>query len=187
MGVFAKDPARVVGATVIDEPGAPPLALVEAKDWLRIAGAGEDATIAALIAAAGAMCESFTGQLLIERGCSTAIAGGGWQRLGATPVRAIESVETMAGAAVASTGYDADIDIAGDGWVRIKGSGPAQVRYRAGLAVAAAGVPDGLRQGLLRMVAHLYATRGGGSSDGGNEAPPAAVTALWRPWRRLRL
>ena len=44
------------------------------------------------------------------------------------------------------------------------------------------GVPEPVRQGVLRLVAHLFASRDG---DGG--APPAAVTALWRPYRRMRL
>jgi hypothetical protein len=35
----------------------------------------------------------------------------------------------------------------------------------------------------VRLTAHLYTHR---SLDGG-AGPPAAVTALWRPWRRLGL
>ena len=38
------------------------------------------------------------------------------------------------------------------------------------------------RPRLLRLVAHLFASR---DEDGGE--PPAAVTALWRPYRRMRL
>jgi hypothetical protein len=44
------------------------------------------------------------------------------------------------------------------------------------------GVPEPIRQGVLRLVAHMFTDRDG---DGGE--PPAAVTALWRPYRRLRL
>ena len=35
--------------------------------------------------------------------------------------------------------------------------------------------------GVVLLTAHLFDHRGGES------APPAAVTALWRPWRRMRL
>jgi hypothetical protein len=35
---------------------------------------------------------------------------------------------------------------------------------------------------VLRLVAHLFTSRDGPGGD-----PPAAVTALWRPYRRLRL
>jgi hypothetical protein len=43
-------------------------------------------------------------------------------------------------------------------------------------------VPEAIRQGVLRLVAHMFASRDG---DGGS--PPAAVTALWRPYRRMVL
>jgi hypothetical protein len=51
----------------------------------------------------------------------------------------------------------------------------------AGLAVSANEVPEPIRQGILRLVAHLFTAR-----DGTGD-PPAAVTALWRPYRRMRL
>jgi hypothetical protein len=43
-------------------------------------------------------------------------------------------------------------------------------------------VPEPLRQGIVRLAAHLYAARGEVEA-----VPPAAVAALWRPWRRVRL
>jgi uncharacterized phiE125 gp8 family phage protein len=52
----------------------------------------------------------------------------------------------------------------------------------AGIAEDENGVPEPIRQGVLKLVAHLFAAR---DSEGGE--PPAAVTALWRPYRRLRL
>jgi uncharacterized phiE125 gp8 family phage protein len=57
------------------------------------------------------------------------------------------------------------------------------VHYRAGLAAGWNGVAEPLRQGVVRMAAHLYAHRD--AADG--RGPPAAVTALWLPYRRLRL
>ena len=44
-------------------------------------------------------------------------------------------------------------------------------------------VPPALNEGILRCAAHLYRAR---ETDDGS-APPAAVAALWRPWRMLRL
>jgi hypothetical protein len=44
------------------------------------------------------------------------------------------------------------------------------------------GVPEPIRQGVLRLIAHLFTSR-----DGTDGEPPAAVTALWRPYRRMRL
>lgn len=42
-------------------------------------------------------------------------------------------------------------------------------------------VPPALNEGILRFAAHLYRERDG------DAAPPAAVAALWRPFRELRL
>lgn len=182
------------GETRAAEPGPAALTLAETKDWLRITTDAEDATIAALVRAASEMCEAFIGQYLIERACRSIVpADGKWQRLGAVPVRAIEAAEAIArdGSAtpIGADHYAREIAADGDGWVRHgnMGAGGGAVRmrvdYRAGLASDANGVPEALRQGLLRLVAHLY-----GSRDGAGEgAPPAAVIALWRPWRRMRL
>jgi uncharacterized phiE125 gp8 family phage protein len=58
------------------------------------------------------------------------------------------------------------------------------VRFTAGLAADWSGLPDGLRQGVLRLAAAQYRER---ETDGPPPGPPAAVAALWRPWRRMRL
>ena len=133
-----------------------------------------------------------------------------WQRLAATPVQSIDSVETVDSNGVATllpaTGYAVDIDSTGDGWVRLNqapatlfyaaavdpsgdgwvGLPPANMRVRvsgtAGMAQDENGVPEPIRQGVLRLVAFLFTSRDG---EAGN--PPAAVTALWRPYRRMRL
>jgi uncharacterized phiE125 gp8 family phage protein len=178
----------------------PEAALAEAKALLRAGDAGEDALIAAMLATAASLCERFTGQVLIARGFQQSFGRGspagvpltrchGWRRLGRSPVRAIGAVERVApdgGAATLPAGeYAIDIDSNGDGWIRADpGPGPIRVSFDAGLAVDWDGVPVPLQQGVLRLAAHLYTYR----TDAGAQAePPAAVAALWRPWRRLRL
>ena len=54
----------------------------------------------------------------------------------------------------------------------------------AGLAADWAGLPDGLRHGVIRLAAHHYRERDAASAAA---SPPAAVAALWRPWRAMRL
>jgi uncharacterized phiE125 gp8 family phage protein len=175
------------------EDGALPASLAELKTYLRIAGDEEDAVLEALLRGAGALCERFIGQWLIVREARETLFGvratGAWQRLTAQPVVAIESVGTVgADGAVTPLPVDAygiDIDGNGEGWVRILRagmSGPFAVTYRAGLASDADGVPDALRQGVVRLAADHYLARGGDSAT-----PPAVVSALWRPWRRMRL
>ena len=84
-----------------------------------------------------------------------------------------------------ASSYAVDIDVEGRGWVRclqptIKGL--LLVEGTAGMAVDSNDVPEPLRQGVMRLVAHLFASR-----DGSGGEPPAAVTALWRPYRRMNL
>jgi uncharacterized phiE125 gp8 family phage protein len=165
-------------------------ALADAKALLRVDASDEDALIETLIGAAMGVCERFTGLALLAADRSDAItAGQGWQRLPATPAAAITSVAALAVGAVATPlaveAYAIDIDAAGDGWVRLSTpvvSSRLLVGYRAGLAADWPSLPEALRQGVLRLVAHLYTHR-----DVMTDAPPAVVAALWRPWRRMRL
>jgi len=180
---------------IVGEPLAlPPDAAGAAKEYLRVVGADEDALIAQLMLSAAELCESFTGQALIARAfVETLTANPSWQRLGRTPVRAISLIEEVPRegepTALPSESYAIDIDANGDGWVRVNGTGDApraRATYEAGLALEWADLPAALRQGCVRLAAHLYSHR---ASEGARSAqePPAAVTALWRPFRRMRL
>ena len=61
------------------------------------------------------------------------------------------------------------------------GAGSVMVEATAGMATDWGSLPAAIRQGAALLAAHLYDTGAGGG------APPAAVTALWRPFRVLRL
>jgi uncharacterized phiE125 gp8 family phage protein len=173
----------------------PPEAAAEAADFLRAGGAEEAALIAAVTAAAAELCERFTGTVLIARGFAEIVRPtGSWQRLERTPVRAITLVEALPpggpAEALGPSGCAVDIDADGDGWVRISEPatvGRVRVSCQAGLAVEWAGIPAALRHGVIRLAAHLYMVRGEAGADERRLAPPAAVAALWRPYRRLRL
>lgn len=176
---------------VIEEPPAPPVALAELKAFLRIAHDGEDDLLGALARSAAEVCEAFTGRSLLARSVSETLpATSAWTRLGATPARSVNGVEALdtygAATALPADGYAIDIDAAGDGWVRVISAGAAKrvrVVYAAGMAAAAEGIPEAIRHGILRLAAHFYTHR-----DWEEGAPPpAAVTALWRPWRRLQV
>lgn len=172
----------------------PPEAAGAAKGFLRVERPDEDALIGALAAAAAELCEGFTGQALLARGfVETMPASRAWQRLTRTPVRAIVSVEALPvdGPAqpLASDAYAIDIDADGDGWVRLTAPSEARrirVGYEAGVAAAWTDLPAALRHGILRLAAHFYTIR---TAEGARPADPlpAAVAALWRPFRRLRL
>lgn len=173
-----------------DEAGTPGASLEELKQYLRISGSAEDGLLDRLLMSATALCEQFVGQwLIIGEARETVRADGSWQRLSARPVVAIlggEAVGPDGGVeALPADAYAIDIDAAGDGWVRARpmdGRRVLAVRYRAGMAENADGLPDPIRHGIVRLAAENFATR-----DGEVATPPAVVGALWRPWRRMRL
>ncbi|MEG3176624.1 hypothetical protein U1872_10320 [Sphingomonas sp. RB3P16] len=161
------------------------LAVAAVKAVLRVAAIDEDALIAAFVESALGLAEQFIGQVLIARSLRETVAvSSAWQRLGAAPVRAISGVETVAGVALAAGGYAIDLDAAGDGWVRVSdaaGATRVAVPFTAGLAVGWAQLPMPLRQGVVLLAAYLFDARDAGGP------PPLAVTALWRPFRRITL
>ena len=176
-------------------PGAGALAVEDAarvraavRGLLRVAGDAEEALLEQLAGEAAATAEAFTGLVLVAREVRATVgASGAWVRLPACPVRAVTAVVGLdaAGAevALAAGGYAVDIDADGDGWVRVHAPGVARVRVTlsAGLAADWDGVPAPVRMAVVRLAAHGFATPPGGA------APPAAVAALLRPWRRLRV
>lgn len=175
-------------AVVTMEAGALVVGLAECKAALRLERDDEDGVLAGHIRTAMALCEAFIGQWLIEREGEQRLACDlAWQQLQASPVQAITDV-FLAGEALAA-GWESDIGADGSGWVRLIGLPPGAtpatlvVRFRAGLGTDWNNVPEPLRAGVVRLVSHLFSHRD--AADGG--PPPAAVAALWRPWRRMQL
>jgi len=169
-----------------------PAALDELKDWLGINTPGEDTSLTALLRAALETCEAFTGTMPIEADCEEVLAvSSEWQSLEARPVLAITGVDGIpaegARFALQADAYALEFRPDGSGWVRVLNPGIAgrvAVRFTAGLASDWASLPDGLRHGVVRLAAHHYRQRDNGEKG---PVPPAAVAALWRPWRGLRL
>ena len=138
--------------------------------YLRI-GEAPDAVLLRASGTALGLAEAFCGQLLVARDCEERMRPrAGWQRLAAMPVRGITG----------GAGLGIDIDAGGVGWVKVDGS-EMVVRYSAGLAAAWEALPEAVMQGVVLLAAHLFERRDG------EAMPPAAVAALWRPYRRMRL
>lgn len=164
-----------------------PVTMDEARAWLRLGAANEDALVERLIGAVTNMCEAFTGQWLLARdGAEVLTVRRQTARLAARPVVAVDMVARIDtdGDDVVLDPADYRVDIA-DGLAAVTVAGATdgtrlRVAYRAGMAEAAADVPAAIRHGMLRMVQHLYEARDDAKVD-----PPAAVAALWQPWRRI--
>ncbi len=169
----------------------PDAAADDLRAWLRLEPGEEDPLLLALMAAAIRHAEQFTGQLLLARTVRQILnASSDWQRLAATPVRVISGVTGLPGEGASYTlpvsAYAIDIDGNGDGWVRVMQSGSAgriEVACEAGISIDWGKLPESLRLAVLRLTGYLHANRDGDSDSG----PPAAVAALLRPWRRMRL
>lgn len=165
--------------------------LDEAKAYLRIESDEEDAPLGAIILAAIGYAEAFTRQMLIRRGVTETVpTTSQWRRLMATPVKEITAVTGLPGDgasfALPPANYTVDIDSNGDGHFRVMqpgAAGRAEVTYTAGIAASWADLPEALRLGILRLTGHFHLHRDAPDDAG----PPAAVTALLAPYRRMQL
>jgi uncharacterized phiE125 gp8 family phage protein len=161
-------------------------AVAEVKRTLRLASDDDDTLIAAFAETALGLAERFLGRVLIARSMTETLDGGrAWQALGAMPVRSITGVSSLdeigAPTALPVDAYAIDVDASGTGWVRADLRGRIAVDYVAGGATEWGGIPAPVRQGAVLLAAHLYDQRDA------NVPPPAAVTALWRPFRVLAI
>jgi uncharacterized phiE125 gp8 family phage protein len=180
-----------VSFPIAEWPDLPAALIAEAKAFVRIDHDADDQAIAMFLRSAAGLCEDFTGQMLIARPVTDMLpAWQAWQKLTRLPVQAIVSFETVGadGSAVLLPveDYAIDIDSGGIGWVRLRRDSDAsriRVTYNCGLAADWDELPAGLRQGIVRLAGYLYANRDGVDAEG----PPRAVTALWRPYRRMRI
>lgn len=170
-----------------------PTAVSDLKDWLGITTGSDDAQLGMLLRASIETCEAFTGLMPLQQVCEELLpASNEWLKLAALPVQAITLIEGVpaegARFALPAADYEIELDHEDQGRVRVRNPGSAgriAVRFTAGLAAGWSALPEALRHGIVRLAAHHYRSRE--DSAGISPSPPAAVTALWRPWRRLRL
>jgi len=180
-----------VSFPIADWPDVPADLIVEVRDFIRIDHQADDDAIDAFLRSAASLCEDFTGQMLITRSVTDMLpARQVWQKLKRLPVQSISAVERVAAdgtaAVLAVEDFALDIDSDGIGWIRLhRCDAHSHIRatYSAGVATDWDELPAALRQGIVRMAGYFYANRDGVDAGG----PPSAVTALWRPYRRMRI
>ena len=166
-------------------------ALSEFKDWLGITRPDEDAQLIDLLASSVAMCEAFTGQTPLEQTVEEHLpVTKGRHALTSQPVQQLLNAETVdffgARASIAGQGHGFELDRNGVALADLKSDLVGEylaVQVRVGIASDWQSVPKPLRQGIIRLASHHYSDR-----DRGNPSTtPASVTALWRPWRLVRV
>lgn len=176
---------------IVQPPVTGALALAELKHWLGITRPDDDAALTGLLQTSLTICEAFTGKAPLLQVVEEAIAlVSGWQELASRPVRALTGA-----ALIAADGSRTPLPALADAmeW-RIAGSACVQLlqpfegqaialQASVGIADDWNALPAPISQGIIRLAAHHYRDRDGTSGA----VPPASVTALWRPWRSVRL
>lgn len=179
-------------------PAVEPVTIAEAKAFLRLDTADDDALVAAAIVAARQACESFTGRALITQ--SWQLYLDHWPERDITlphpPLQSVTSIKTFdadgVGATLDPATYWVDAS-ALPGRVRRCSDAvwPSPGRDVAGIEITfVAGygdswneVPQSLRQGILMTIANFYEYR-----DALHPVSlPAPIAALWQPYRLVRL
>ena len=184
--------------TLVTPPAIEPVTLDDAKAYLKVDTADDDALIAALIAAARARAEWHTGRALVTQGWT--LYRDAWPQDGSIeiPLPPLQTVTALT--ATLRDGSTQTIDAAHYvvDWVSAPGrlvlkpdfAPPTDLRAADAIALAflagygdeAAKVPALLKQAILAIVAFLYDNRGEAPAD----LPPDCL-ALLAPYRVLKL
>jgi uncharacterized phiE125 gp8 family phage protein len=185
---------------LLTPPAVEPLTLDEAKSYLRIDAADEDATVTALIAAARLHVEGLTRRALITQ--TWRLSLDAWPDDGRIPVRP-GPLRLLDAARV----YDLDNvahaldtqsfvpDLAASALNVMPWSLAQPQRAAAGIELdvvcgygdASSDVPEPLRQAIRLLTAHWYDNRGLVAPGATLAALPASVAALIAPYRMVSL
>ncbi len=177
--------------TIVQPPVIGDAALAELKHWLAISRPDEDAALARLLATSVTICEAFTGQSPLRQTVEELVpVGSSWHELVSRPVHALVAAAVIADDAsrtpLVEPDYALELQVAGSACVRLtqplEGRAVA-LQLSVGIAATWDALPPPLAQGIIRLAAHHYRDR----DSKGSAVPPASVTALWRPWRQVRL
>jgi uncharacterized phiE125 gp8 family phage protein len=177
--------------TIVQPPVLGGAALAELKHWLGISRPNDDAALTGLLEASLTICEAFTGKAPLRQTVEEIVPLiSGWQELVSRPVHNITAAAVIAAdgtrEVLALPSAALEWRIAGNACVQLlrpfEGRGLA-LQLVVGIAQDWATLPAPLRHGIIRLAAHHFRDREGKSGA----IPPASVTALWRPWRELRL
>ena len=183
---------------LVDGPTVEPVALAEAKLWLRIDAPDEDDLVSALIVAARLMVEAEIGQVLI--GQNWRLIADAWPQGDMIPVRigrilavtggrtfSAESVPTP----IAANRFTVFPNAEPPAILPLEHPSPGrahagiEIDLRLGYGEVASDVPETIRLAIRRLVTLWYENRG--EADDPQYGVPPQIRALLRPFRRIRI
>jgi uncharacterized phiE125 gp8 family phage protein len=184
--------------SLLAPPAEEPLALDDAKTWLKLDQDADDDLVRALIIAARLQVEARTGRALVTQSWRLTLDDwppGGIVRVPIAPVTALSTAAVVAsdGSATMLDTATVTLDLASTpprllALDRPSGRGFAGIRFDlvAGYG-GAADVPGPLVQAIRLLVSHWYADRDALGAPGAEPAIPGAAQALLAPYRLPRL
>ncbi|EAQ28341.1 hypothetical protein NAP1_12118 [Erythrobacter sp. NAP1] len=181
--------------TIVEPADLSGAALDDLKDWLGITRSNEDSRLLSLLRSALSTCEAFTGQSPLSQLVEERLpVRRGSTQLSARPVASLATVEVVAqgGSRMALEAESFSFELQQDGtacfqlYREVEGQAIA-VRVRTGIAGTWNDIPGPLKQGIIRLCAFEYRERDRVGESKSLSIPPASVSALWRPWRGVRI
>jgi uncharacterized phiE125 gp8 family phage protein len=186
---------------IVNGPAIEPVALADAKQWLKLETSDDDDVVGALITAARLMVEAQIRRMLITQ--TWRLIYDCWPngRLIKIPLAPFQSLAAMRvfdanGAAQTVSASFYYVDAAPDTARIIFGAPPPMpARAAAGIEIDVvvgygaipASVPEPLRQAIRTLVTDWYENRGDAGPDDPANALPSSVRALVAPYQRPRL
>jgi uncharacterized phiE125 gp8 family phage protein len=186
---------------IVNGPAIEPVALADAKKWLKLQTSDDDDVVGALITAARLMVEAQIRRMLITQTWRLIYDGWPDTRVVKIPLAPFQSLAAMRvydvnGATQAVNTSLYYVDAAADAARIIFGAPPPEPgRNAAGIEIdivvgygaTAASVPEPLRQAIRMLVTDWYENRGDAGADDPANALPSSVRALVAPYQRQRL
>ncbi|HTJ56998.1 MAG TPA: phage head-tail connector protein [Devosiaceae bacterium] len=187
---------------LLSGPAAEPVTLDEAKVFLRLDAADEDALVATLITAARVHVESITGRALLPQGWRLVLDRWPADGLVKLPVGPLQSLTAMTSYDDAGTPTSLpvnDVLIAanasppqlflppGFGTPMLRLRQGIEIDYLAGYGTDPADVPAPLRQALLALVAYWFENRDSVILAGAGTVIPSGFDLMVAPYRQVRL
>ena len=153
-------------------PEKEPVSLDEAKNHLKVDTSEDDSLILGLIKSAREIAEHETNRALITQEWELILDTGGEEiDIPKPPIQSVDSIKviTEAGSEVEVSATSYYVDLGGKGRVRLKtgstwpthrGFASFIIAFTCGYGDNPEDVPRGIRDGILKLITHLYENRG---------------------------